>query len=124
MLEPTSPAIRRGTGLVRSPAGWNLPSQETVDFALERTMAALRPDGRRGLDQRLRAYYAVDGDYAGADFLEIQPIRNGEITPADLLATSLLSVKITPYAARQFWTRIVDRQELARLLSDDALPSD
>lgn len=107
------------TGL---PEGWNIPSHETVDLALERTLIALRRTGPRSLDDRLRTYYEVDGNYAGADFLQMLPIDPGAITPSDLLATSLLSVKISPYSARQFWSRDLDRQEFGRLLSEDALP--
>lgn len=109
------------TGL---PEPWNYPSQETVDRALDQTLRALSGHGHRPLDDRLRSYYAVGGDYAGADFLEIEPIEPGTITASDLFATSLLNVKISPHSARRFLNNDRDRQELARLLHDDVLPAD
>jgi hypothetical protein len=109
-------------GLSGLPEPWNCPSEEVVDRALRRTLLALRDDGPRPLLDRMRSYYRVDGNFAGADFLEMEPTDHDAVTPSDLLATSLLSVRISAYAARQFWNRDVDRQEFARLLDERVLP--
>ena len=64
-------------------------------------MEALRTDGPHAAQDRLARFYDTDGDYAGASFAQLGPIDPMDITPADLLATTLLSVRIRPGAARR-----------------------
>ncbi|SMC56970.1 DUF6308 family protein [Janibacter indicus] len=69
----------------------------------------------------LAAYYAVDGDYAGATFAGLGDNDPFRITPTDLLAVTSLSVSIPPLSVRRF-TSAVLAPKVSRLLG--ALPTD
>lgn len=101
------------TGL---PDGWNCPTPETAEVALQQTRQALRNDSDRPLVKRLRQYYRLDGDFAGAAFLDLTPIDHNIMTPSDLLAVTLLNVKISPYSVRRFLSSETDRTEMTALL--------
>jgi hypothetical protein len=81
------------------PDGWQpLPPDLAAD-AKQKAMEALRTDGPPCAAQhRLARFCDTDGDYAGASFTQLGPIDTNDITPADLLATTLLSVRIRPNA--------------------------
>ena len=81
-------------------------------------MEALRTDGPHAAQDRLARFYDTDGDYAGASFAQLGPIDPMDITPADLLATTLLSVRIRPGAARRMLDGGSTRDTLLRKLRD------
>jgi hypothetical protein len=58
------------------------------------------------------------GDYAGGSFAELGPIDPMDITPVDLLATTLLSVRMRPGATRRMLNGGSTRDSLLRKLSD------
>jgi Family of unknown function (DUF6308) len=64
------------------------------------------------------AFYDTDGDYAGASFAQLGPIDPMDITPTDLLATTLLSVRIRPGAMRRMLDGGSTRDTLLRKLRD------
>jgi Family of unknown function (DUF6308) len=75
-------------------------------------LKALRLDGERPAQARLRFYYDVDGDYAGAAFAQLAPIEPENINATDLYATRLLSVPIGAGATRRFLDEGVARTEV------------
>jgi Family of unknown function (DUF6308) len=81
-------------------------------------MEALRTDGPHAAQHRLARFYDTDGDFAGASFAELGPIDPIDITPANLLATTLLSVRIRPGAARRMLGIGSTRDTLLRKLRD------
>jgi len=78
----------------------------------------LRTHGSLAVQDRLARFYDTDGDYAGASFAQLGPIDPMDITPADLLATTLLSVRIRPSATRRMLDGGSTRDTLLRKLSD------
>lgn len=100
------------------PGGWLLPPPDLAEGAKQKAMEALRTDGRHAAQHRLVRFYDADGDYAGASFAQLGPIDTNDITPADLLATMLLSVRIGPGAARRILDRGDTRDVLLRKLRD------
>jgi hypothetical protein len=81
-------------------------------------MEALRADGAHAAQHRLARFYDTDGDYAGASFAQLSPIDTNDITSTDLLATTLLSVRIKPGAVRRILGRGETRDTLLRKLRD------
>jgi Family of unknown function (DUF6308) len=100
------------------PDGWQSPPPDLVMDAKQKAMEALRADGPQAAQHRLARFYDTDGDYAGASFALLGPIDPMDITPADLLATTLLSVRIRPGAARRMLARGDIRDTLLRKLRD------
>lgn len=84
------------------PIGWPELPPKLRDQATDRALKALRLDGVRPAQDRLRFYYDVDGDYAGATFAQLAPIEPDNINATDLHATRLLSVPIGAGATRRF----------------------
>lgn len=99
--------------------GWIQSTRE--DFARARAagLAALSNDSDRPVSHRLRSYYNVATDYAGASFAELTPNEPFAITGVDLHATSLLSVTVRPGATRRLLdpgeTRDAVHEALSRL---------
>lgn len=102
------------------PTGWPVPSDAVVELARDRTVAALRLDGESPADARLRAYYDLDGDYAGASFAELRPRDPVDLTGTDLHAVELLGVRIEARATRRLLDDGPDRREVLDALH--ALP--
>jgi len=102
------------------PDGWQPPPPDLAVDAKQKAMEALRSDGPRAAQHRLARFYDTDRDYAGASFTQLGPIDPMDITPADLLGTTLLSVRIRPGAARRMLDRGDTRDTLLRRLR--ALP--
>jgi Family of unknown function (DUF6308) len=100
------------------PDGWQPPPPDLVVDAKHKAMEALRTDGPHAAQDRLARFYDTDGDYAGASFAQLGPIDPMDITPADLLATTLLSVRIMPGATRRMLDGGSTRATLLRKLSD------
>ncbi len=98
--------------------GWQPPPPGLVVDAKNKAMEALRTDGAHAAHDRLARFYDADGDYAGASFAQLGPIDPLHITPADLLATTLLSVRIRPGATRRMLDGGTTRGVLLRKLSN------
>jgi len=100
------------------PDGWQPPPPGLVVNAKHKAMEALRTDGPHAAQDRLARFYDTDGDYAGASFAQLDPIDPMDITAADLLATTLLSVRIKPSATRRILDGGSTRDTLLRKLHD------
>ena len=72
----------------------------------------------------LHWYYDPGGNYAGSTFLDLDPVSPWNITSADLLALTLLSVQAPPYSVRRLLEPSPDRSQVLRLLAEDRLPLD
>ncbi|KGN36003.1 hypothetical protein N798_00190 [Knoellia flava TL1] len=70
------------------------------------------------------AYYARDRNFAGATFLDLDPVSPWDLNSSDLLALNLLSVQAPPYSVRRLLEPSPDRNLVLRLLSEDSLPLD
>jgi hypothetical protein len=101
-----------------APDGWQPPPPDLVVDAKHKAMKALRTDGPHAAQDRLARFYDPDGDYAGASFAQLGPIDPMDITPADLLATTLLSVRIRPGATTRMLDSGSTRATLLQKLSD------
>lgn len=80
------------------PLDWPTVSADVIAIAKERALAALRAPAT---PERLADYYDVEGNYVGASFSELAPNCWDDITPTDLLATSLMNVKIDARSTRR-----------------------
>lgn len=100
------------------PDGWQLPPPRLVANAKQKVMDALRTDGPHAAQGRLARFYDTDGDYAGASFAQLGPIDRMDITPTDVLATTLLSVRIGPAATRRLLGDGSTRDAVLRKLRD------
>jgi Family of unknown function (DUF6308) len=83
------------------PDGWQLPPPCLLADTKHRVLEAMRTEGPHAAQHRLVRFYDTDGDYAGASFAQLGPIDRLDITPTDVLATTLLSVRIGPGATRR-----------------------
>lgn len=100
------------------PDGWQPPPAGLVVDAKHKTLEALRTDGPHAAQDRLARFYDTSGDYAGATFAQLGPIDPLDITPADVFATTLLSVRIGPSATRRMLNSGRTRDTLLGKLSD------
>ena len=82
------------------------------------------PQPRRRCGSTTESYYRRDGNYAGATFLDLDPVDPYSFTPADLLSLNLLSVAAQPVAVRRLLEPSRERGYLLRLLSEENLPLD
>jgi hypothetical protein len=96
---------------------WPAPASGALDRALASTLEALSTQGPRPVQKRLRTFYNVASDYAGATFAELAPESPNEITAADLHATSLLSVELKPGATRRLLQPGTTRDAVVEVLS-------
>ena len=94
------------------PTEWPVLREELREQVREQALKALRLDGERPAQDRLRFYYDVDGDYAGASFAQLAPIEPDNINATDLHATRLLSVPIGAGATRRFLDNGAARTEV------------
>jgi Family of unknown function (DUF6308) len=94
------------------PTGWAELPAELREQVRDQALRALRLDGDRPAQDRLRFYYDVDGDYAGASFALLTPIEPNNINATDLHATRLLSVPIGAGATRRFLDDGAARMEI------------
>jgi hypothetical protein len=86
--------------------------------AKQKAMEALRTDGSHAVQDRLTRFYDTDGDYARASFAQLAPIDPLGITSTDLLATTLLSIRIGPGATRRLLNGGSMRDALLQKLKD------
>jgi hypothetical protein len=103
------------------PEGWSPVGPPVVDNALAAVETAL---GSSGVVDNLVAYYSREGNYAGASFLELDPVSPWDLNSSDLLALTLLSVQAPPYSVRRLLEPSPERNRVLRLLSEDSLPLD
>ena len=103
------------------PEGWKVASEEVVTNAEGVVRASLADDS--AVDD-LVTYYGRDGNYAGATFVDLGPTSPWDVTPADLLALTLLSVQAPPYSVRKLLEPSAERNRVLRLLSEERLPMD
>ncbi|EFG77967.1 hypothetical protein HMPREF0591_2096 [Mycobacterium parascrofulaceum ATCC BAA-614] len=78
------------------------PTPEQTEHAVLETERALND---RQAAHWLHTYYSETGNYAGSTFLTLEPIEPFRVTPTDLFAASLLSVKIHPSATRRILSK-------------------
>lgn len=104
-----------------APHTWAVPDHEAVDGAMRAVEAALS-DARAV--EYLVAYYSRERNFAGATFLALGPASPWDVSAADLLALTMLSVEAPPYAVRKMLEPSAERNHVLRLLSEDRLPVD
>jgi hypothetical protein len=85
----------------QAPDGWRRPDDQVLSHALSQTLRALSSGTEHPVENRLLEYYDRATDYAGADFAELLPIADQDITPTDLFAVSLLSMRFKASATRR-----------------------
>ncbi|MGG5257522.1 DUF6308 family protein [Phycicoccus avicenniae] len=69
-------------------------------------------------------HYDRDSNYAGATFLDIDPVDPYAITSGDLLSLTLLGVKAEPQAVRRLLEMTATNREIRGLLTEEHLPLD
>lgn len=84
-----------------APESWPELDPGVRDRAIAQALEALTGESHAGSVRRLVAYYAVEGNYAGASFATLAPVEPRTITATDLHATSLLSVDVGSGATRR-----------------------
>jgi hypothetical protein len=85
------------------PNGWAKLPPTVLDSALDQARMALDllPSSRPSAQERLSSYYAIEGNFAGATFLDAQPQDDYDITAADLWAVTTLSIDVPPLTGRR-----------------------
>lgn len=73
-------------------------STETLNIAVQRTLSVLQDEAT---PRRLAKYYNRKGDYVGRSFVDLEPNDHEQITPVDLMATSMLNIKFPASAVRR-----------------------
>ena len=94
------------------PQSWKPLNPAVLQIALDRSLSALSTAGTHLTPavERLRVYYDPRKNYAGALVSTIEPNPEDEITAADLLAVTTLSMEIPAVAVR----RLLDPQDEGR----------
>jgi Family of unknown function (DUF6308) len=98
------------------PQGWAQPPPELYGLAKHKALQAMRIGGLYPAPARLARFYDVAGDYAGASLAELRPIDPLDFTPSDILATTLMSVRIGPGATRRILQDGTTREALLHKL--------
>lgn len=85
-----------GSGPWKSaPDGWDEPPpHDLMVQAKAKALGALHAGEPNSVQERLAYFYDVRDDHAGATFAQLEPTDPLHMTPCDLLATTLLSVRI------------------------------
>lgn len=102
------------------PPGWR-NAELYLEPAFDRVWLALR-DPRT--PERLARYYSVDANFAGATFSGLGDSDPSSVDEADLLAVSLLDVKVPPRTVRALLEPGQTRDRVRELLSVQRLPLD
>jgi hypothetical protein len=102
------------------PNTWPRVDDETRRLALGQVYDALdlaaAPGAGADVVTRLARYYATDGDFAGALFLDLEPNTPDVIGEADLLAVTTLSMRLPARLVRVLLRPSETRNEVHRLL--------
>lgn len=115
----TTDAVQKEDKFTQAPDGWPVIPHEVIDAATAVALGALSLEGDRPAHARLARYYDRERKYAGATFTDLPNIAD-DVTADDLLAVSLLSVRISPLDARRLVEPSPERS--AVLASLRALP--
>ena len=99
-----------------TPASWPDVPTGLLAVATGRVLTALSTTGVRPVQERLAAYYDVDGDDAGSTFTELAPADPYDVTAADVLAAQLLGVAVGPAVTRRFLDHGANRSEILAAL--------
>lgn len=81
------------TEFLEMPGDWKKPKEEEFQDARVQALRALS-------HPRLSDYYDAGKNYAGTSFWRVGTNQPGEISPDDLLAITLLSVRVGPHGVR------------------------
>jgi Family of unknown function (DUF6308) len=100
------------------PEGWKPLQSGLLADAKEKALEALRGGGLHPVQDRLACFYDTEGGYAGASFAQLQPVDPMDITASDILATTLLSVRIRARATRRILQDGATRDILLRKLRE------
>jgi hypothetical protein len=100
------------------PEGWEPLQSGLLAYAKEKALEALRGGGPHPVQDRLACFYDTEGGYAGASFAQLQPVDPMDITASDVLATTLLSVRIGARATRRILQDGATRDILLRKLQE------
>ena len=103
------------------PDGWEAATEERLARGVEITMGVLSDPG---VVDDLARYYDRDSNYAGATFLDVDPVDPYAVTSGDLLALTLLSVEAEPQAVRRLLEMTATNREVRQLLTEEHLPLD
>lgn len=103
------------------PDGFEVATPEQLDRGLRAALNALKAP--RVVDDVAR-YYARDSNFAGATFLDLDPVDPYAVTSGDLLAITLLSVQAEPQAVRRLLEMTASNREMRHLLTEEHLPLD
>jgi hypothetical protein len=104
-----------------TPDKWNRATESQLERAEAQVWKAL--DDEAVVDH-VERNYRRGGNYAGATFIDLDPVDPYSFTPADLLSLNLLSVAAQPVAVRRLLEPSRERGHLVRLLSEENLPLD
>jgi hypothetical protein len=100
------------------PDGWQQVAAEVIEHAVAAALEALAPDSPRPAHARLANFYDRSRGFAGASFVNLEPVEPDNITAADLHATTLLSVEIGPTATRRLLDASSTRTRALDALAD------
>ena len=103
------------------PDGWQAATPEQLDTGLRRTLDALAGDA---VVEDVARYYDRESNYAGATFLDLDPVDPYAVTSGDLLAITLLSVQAEPQSVRRLLEMTATNREMRHLLTEEHLPLD
>lgn len=104
-----------------TPEGWaNIP-EGVFENARAKTWDALHQERAVG---RVADYYSREKDFAGSTFLSLGPCDGHRFTTGDLLALTLLQVRVSPAVVRRLTEPGRTRGQLERFLAEDRLPID
>ncbi|TRW44385.1 DUF6308 family protein [Georgenia yuyongxinii] len=115
----TTDAVQKIDQFTTIPEGWPVIAPEVLEAATAVALEALSVEGGRPAHVRLARYYDRERKYAGATFTDLPNIAD-DVTADDLLAVSLLSVRISPLDVRRLVEPSPERS--AVLASLRALP--
>lgn len=103
------------------PEGWEVATPDQLERGLRAALGALNAPG---VVDNVARYYDRDSNFAGATFLDLDPVDPYAVTSGDLLAITLLSVQAEPQAVRRLLEMTATNRELRHLLTEEHLPLD
>ncbi|QKE84403.1 DUF6308 family protein [Arthrobacter sp. NEB 688] len=103
------------------PDGWKAATDDQLSRGLDTALAVLH--GSRVVDD-VALHYDRSSNYAGATFLDLDPVDPYAITSGDLLSLTLLGVQAEPQAVRRLLELTTTNREIRVLLTEEHLPLD
>lgn len=107
--------------LTAVPDAWKAASDAQLDRGLDTALSVLH--GPRVVDN-VALHYDRSSNFAGATFLDIDPVDPYAITSGDLLSLTLLGVQAEPQAVRRLLEMTATNREIRGLLTEEHLPLD